>query len=989
MLRNALASVALSSLLVSPALAQTPNGTTKKPLDHEAYDIWNRITTQAISDDGRLVLYVLESEANDPRLFVKDAGSGSTLHEVERGEDARFTEDSRFVVFTLKPAKSAVEAAEAAKKKADEMPRDSLGILDLSSGTIDRIENVASFELPEDASGWLAYHHGKAPAPDSADADSAGAPGAMPEPPPAPAGEQPRPERSGDDEDREDGTLLVVRNLATGDERRIELVSEYAFSDDGTHLAYTTVSEDGASDGAHVLETASGNTIPLLAGQGDYESLTFDEAGRKLAFLSNRDEFDADQPAFTLYLWDGGDAARVVADAANDAIPAGWWIGEHGNVRFSENGERLFFGTAPRPEPETPDSLKPPEDERVVVDIWAWTDPYLQPMQLQQLEDEQRRTYTAVALLEEGRIVQLAGLDVPDIMLADDGDADILVGRSNLPYRQQVSWGESGADYYVVDPRTGERELVLEYARGNASLSPGGRYLAWFDGEQRHWFVMDVEDRRTVNVSEAIPHPVQNELHDAPSLPGSYGSAGWTEDDDRFLVYDRHDVWAVDPEGEQAPRNITEGVGRRENLRFRYVDLESTGGGFGGFGGFGGGADDPIDPDEPILLAAFDYWSKTDGFYRDRLDGTAEPVQLAMMEKSLGSPRKADDADVMLITRASFEEFPDLYVTDPDFREFRRMSEANPQQPEYRWGTAELVDWRSASGEVLQGVLYKPEGFDPSQEYPMMVYFYERLSDRLNNYVIPAAGSSSINISFYVSRGYLVFTPDIPYRIGYPGESAMNAVVPGVLSLLEHGFIDEQRIGVQGHSWGGYQIAYMITETDLFAAAEAGAPVANMISAYGGIRWSSGMSRMFQYEKTQSRIGGTLWEQPLRFIENSPVFFADKVDTPLLMMHNDQDGAVPWEQGIEYFVALRRLQKPAWMLNYNGEDHGLRQEHNQKDWAIRMQQFFDYYLQDAPMPVWMAEGVPAIEKGKSLGLEYVTEKPTANNPISEQGGRND
>jgi dipeptidyl aminopeptidase/acylaminoacyl peptidase len=280
-------------------------------------------------------------------------------------------------------------------------------------------------------------------------------------------------------------------------------------------------------------------------------------------------------------------------------------------------------------------------------------------------------------------------------------------------------------------------------------------------------------------------------------------------------------------------------------------------------------------------------------------------------------------------------------------------------------------------------VLYKPEGFDPSRKYPMMVYFYERLSDNLHNYVIPAAGSSSINISFYVSRGYLVFTPDIPYEIGYPGESALKAVVPGVLSLVDEGFVDEDAIGVQGHSWGGYQIAYLVTKTNVFKAAEAGAPVANMTSAYGGIRWGTGMSRMFQYEKTQSRLGGSLWETPVRYIENSPLFWADKVETPVLMMHNDEDGAVPWYQGIEYFVALRRLNKPVWMLNYNGEDHGLRQEHNQKDWAIRMQQFFDHYLKGDPAPVWMTEGVPAILKGWTLGLELVTEKIS-----SEQGGGN-
>ncbi|MGH7507530.1 MAG: TolB family protein, partial [Longimicrobiales bacterium] len=755
MLRNALGSLVLSGLLVAPALAQAPNGTAKKPLDHEAYDIWNRISTEAISDDGRFVLFVRSSEANDPRLFVKDAATGTTLHEIVRGDDARFTEDARFVVFKLKPAKAAVEAAEEAEKKEDEMPRDSLGILDLTTGATARIANVATFALPEDAGGWLAYHHGKAPAsPDSAKADSARAPGVMPEPPVAPAGERPRPEQDEDEEEREDGTTLVVRNLATGDERRIDFVHEYVFSKDGAHLAYTAISLDGTADGAFVLETATGNTVPLLAGKGDYESLTFDEAGEKLAFHSNRDDFAAEQPAFALYVWDGGDAARLIADGANAAIPAGWWISDNGDVNFSENGERLFFGTAPRPEPETPDSLKPPEDERVVVDVWAWTDPYLQPHQLEQLEEERDRTYTAIVHLEDNRIVQLGSLEMPEVMLADDGDAAILIGRSNLPYRQQVSWGERGNDYYVVDPETGQRELVVEYVNGNANLSPGGKYIAWFDGEQLQWFVMDVASQETINVSEGITQPLQDELHDAPSLPDAYGSAGWTEDDALFLVYDRYDIWAVDPTGNDEPRNITEGVGRRENLRFRYVDVNESGGG-GRFGG-GGARDDAIDPAEPMLLSAFDSWNKTDGFYRDRIDGAAEPARLVMLDKSLGSPRKAEDADVLLLTRASFQEFPDLYVTGPDFREFRRMSDANPQQAEYRWGTSELVQWRSVSGEQLQGVLYKPEGFDPSQQYPMMVYFYERLSDRLNNYVIPDAGSSSINISFYVSRGYLV-----------------------------------------------------------------------------------------------------------------------------------------------------------------------------------------------------------------------------------------
>jgi dipeptidyl aminopeptidase/acylaminoacyl peptidase len=267
--------------------------------------------------------------------------------------------------------------------------------------------------------------------------------------------------------------------------------------------------------------------------------------------------------------------------------------------------------------------------------------------------------------------------------------------------------------------------------------------------------------------------------------------------------------------------------------------------------------------------------------------------------------------------------------------------------------------------------LYKPEGFTPEKKYPMMVYFYERSSDGLHGHHAPAPHRSVINRSFYTSRGYLVFVPDIPYKIGYPGESAMNSVMPGVTQLISKGFVDEDNIGVQGHSWGGYQIAYMVTKTNLFKAAEAGAPVANMISAYGGVRWGSGLSRMFQYERTQSRIGGSLWEYPLRYISNSPIFEADKIETPLLIMHNDMDGAVPWYQGIELFAALRRLDKPVWLVNYNGEPHWPTKYQNKVDWTIRMQQFFDHYLKGEPAPEWIEVGIPALKKETTLGLEPI------------------
>jgi dipeptidyl aminopeptidase/acylaminoacyl peptidase len=250
----------------------------------------------------------------------------------------------------------------------------------------------------------------------------------------------------------------------------------------------------------------------------------------------------------------------------------------------------------------------------------------------------------------------------------------------------------------------------------------------------------------------------------------------------------------------------------------------------------------------------------------------------------------------------------------------------------------------------------------------MIIYFYERLSDGLRNYIPPTPTPSRLNISFYVSRGYLVFAPDIRYSKGQPAKDAYNYVVSGAKALAAKPWVDAKHIGIQGQSWGGYQVMTLITQTNMFKAAWAGAPVVNMTSAYGGIRWESGVNRQFQYEKGQSRIGASFWERPDLYMQNSPLFHLQKVNTPVVIMSNDADGAVPWYQGIETFTALRRLGKKVWMLNYNGEAHNLVERKNRKDIQIRQQQFFDWQLKGAAPPEWITQGVPAVKKGRTLGL---------------------
>jgi dienelactone hydrolase len=428
--------------------------------------------------------------------------------------------------------------------------------------------------------------------------------------------------------------------------------------------------------------------------------------------------------------------------------------------------------------------------------------------------------------------------------------------------------------------------------------------------------------------------------------------------------------------------NVTDGWGRRDGVSLRLA--LGGGGGGGGFGGFGGGgatADErAIDAAKPLLLRGVNEDTKAQGFARDQLGVTKVPEGITIGNFAFGNVIKAQDAEQYLVTKGTFVEFPDLH-TGPSLGSLTKISDANPQQKDYNWGTVELVRWNSADGVPMKGLLFKPENFDSTKKYPMVVYHYEQLSQNLHSYV-PPNGRNVINPTHYVSNGYLVFEPDIHYEEGYPGPSALKSIVPGVTALMQRGFVDAKGIGIQGQSWGGYQGLYMITQTKIFSAAMLGAPVVNMTSAYGGIRWGSGLARAFQYEISQSRIGGSIWEYPTRFIENSPLFWLDKVTTPVFFMHNDADDAVPWYQGIEAFVALRRLGKEVYLINYNNDVHNPQSRANQKDIAYRMQQFFDHHLRGMPAPAWMNKGIPYLSKGKD---QVPTQTPAlAGSPVPEK-----
>jgi dipeptidyl aminopeptidase/acylaminoacyl peptidase len=958
-------------LLAAAVLVPASFAQGKRPLNHGDYDSWRSIVGQRLSGDGKFLVYGLFPQEGDGEVVIRNLVTGKEQREPAgmrpaptppspdqegpppeaRGATITFSADSKTVVFSTFPAK-----AESDKAKKDKKPalKEGMVIVDLASGKATRLERVKRFAMPEKASGLLVYLMEGPDAPAGGTGNAAAAP-------PKGEGDQQRGRggrggaaagagAAGSGARAEFGTDMVVRNLADSSERTIPDVVEFTLTDDGKQVVYAVGAHDAAKNGVFAVKPGSPDApLALAEGKGKYAKLTWDENQTQVVFLSDRDDASAKPPKWKLYRWERqAPAASVLASGDMPGFRKEFAISDKGTLSFSRDGTRVFFACAP-PAPEKKDEAAdaPPDDSKAVVDLWSYKDDYIQPIQKVRAERDRNRTFTAVYLIPEHKMVQLADAAVETVTPSES--AQWVMGSDDREYRPLADYDEHYADAYLIDAATGARTLLAKKHRGSVTWSPAGRYLLYFDGKD--WNTVSVPDGKKVNLTSTLGVKFFNEDTDTPGTPGAYGNAGWTKDGKSLLIYDRYDIWRVSPDGTGA-KNMTAGYGRAHDLRLRYIRTE---------------AENPrerwIDGAKPVMLQAENLHTFETGFFRASLEG-GEPKQLLMSAKYMTAPLKAKDADVYLLTAQTFSEFPDLVTTDGGFKELRKVSDANPQMAGLLWGTSEVVRFNNADGVPLTGALYKPANFDPRKKYPMMVYIYERMTQNVNRFVDPRP-SHNINLSYYTSNGYLVFTPDIVYTTGFPGQSAMKCVLPGVQAMVDKGFVKEDAIGIQGHSWGGYQIAYMVTQTNRFRAVAAGAPVADMISAYDGIRWGTGVPRQFQYERTQSRIGGSIWQFPTRFIENSPIFWADRVQTPVMLLHNDGDDAVPWYQGVEFYLALRRLGKEVYLFDYNGEPHGLRKRPNQKDYTIRLQQYFDHYLKGAPAPAWMEKGVPYLERERT------------------------
>ena len=939
--------IAVCVLLCATASAQ------KKPLDHSVYDGWQSTSALTLTDDGRIMTYLVSPQQGDAELVIVNTVDGREL-KVERGSAATVSRDGRWAVFSIKAPYADTRQAKIDKKKADEMPKDSLGIVDLSTLTLKKIANVSAFKSALERRNVLAYQtEYKKEVPDSV----------------KPA---PKPEK-----------ITVVLDLGTGRSDTLRNVDKYVFDRYGDRLAvvFKKDKKDSLSRDEAVLFRLPGMERKTLSeGKKFYSLPNFNDPGDKLVFLASADSNSTGNKHCSVFLyeelWQGKGRKAVMTENVEELIPQdyaidGLCVTENGSPAFSRNSSRILLGIA---------ECLPPKDTSLVdfetaqLDIWSYDIYMTPPMQKARASQLKTATYESVINLGADRhsIIRLNHELTATTGYFDGAEGQWALVRDNKPYQISSTWdSNSFQDVYLVDMNTGESKCLFKKLNGTANISPGGKYLYWFSDDDLGWHTYRMSDGVSLNVTEAAGVPFYDDEDDHPAPPPSVDRPHWLDGDEAFLLSDKYDIWKIQPDGKYAV-NLTEGKGRSNNWQLSYSNYERS--------------DIPaaltrlgvvktIGRKEEVFLTVFDRTTKENGIATVSVDKPG--LKGSFTDKfTFSNVTKAKDADIFAYRKGDYKQSPDVYTTSSRWADEKRWSAINPQQAEYNWAEKRLVHWNAYDGTPLDGILLTPEDLDPSKKYPMIIYFYEKNSETLYSYVAPAPSRSTVNLTFYASRGYVVFVPDIVYVDGHPGESAYNCICSGAEAMCEQfPFIDKDRMAIQGQSWGGYQTAYLVTRTNMFAAAGAGAPVGNMTSAYGGIRWESGLVRAMQYEHGQSRIGASLWDEGGLdlYIENSPVFHTQNVTTPVLIMHNDNDGAVPWYQGIEFFMALRRFGHPAWLLEYNNEAHNLAERRNSKDLSVRLQQFFDHYLKGEPMPAWMKTGVPTARKGEYFGFELTEE----------------
>jgi dipeptidyl aminopeptidase/acylaminoacyl peptidase len=1002
-------------------------GQSQRPIQLVDILAWKHIQAPAVSNDGQWFAYRLAPAEGDAEAIVRNLRSGKEQRfpigdpnatappptavparppaaEAAAGSSSpAFSGDSRWVAFAVYPSER-----EAKRLKKDRKPIQTKAVLvELASGQKTEFEKVRRFAFSGEKSSAIALQrYGPEPAPTPGGASPSAASGAAPGASGGPSGATPPERPSGSD--------LLLYDLATGAEINFGNVSEFAFDKPGDWLAWLVDAQDKAGNGVELRNMASGAVESLDHAQAVYKGLTWTEKGTGLAVLRGDDDKAFEDKLYTLVAFKdfaaNGPATRTVFDPKQDhGFPAGMTISANRNPSWNDDLSAVTFGihelkakkgkdAAAAAEGDAKDGAPAGggagtgargdggtgargdtgtggrggaaaiEEDKPDLVIWHWKDPRLQSMQQVQETADRNFSYLCSWRPAEKKFVRLADETVKQVTLAPG--QKLAMGMDVREYELESNLdGRRYQDVYWVDPATGERHLALRKNRYAMGASPDGSQILHYDDGV--FFAYDTATGKSTDLTGKIHTTFWNEENDVNVVKPPEQPIGWAKDSSAVLLSDGWDIWRVPVHGGAAV-NLTVN-GRKDKIRYRRrfrLDPEERG----------------IDLAAPIYIGAYGEWTKKGGI------GAIEPGQPGVRMLQWGDAAytqliKAKKADVYLYTRENTQESPDYYVAGPRLDNGQRVTEANAQQKDFLWPAGvKLVDYTSTRGDKLQAALYLPANYQAGKRYPTIVYIYEKLSQNANNY--PQPGYNGFSISAYTSNGYAVLTPDIVYKVNDPGGSAVACVVPAVKAAIASGVVDAARVAIHGHSWGGYQTAFLVTQTDIFRAAIAGAPLTDMVSMYSLIYWNTGGTNQAIFESSQGRFTGGYWEVQDAYIRNSPVYFAKNVKTPLIILSNDKDGAVDHTQAIEYYNTLRRMGKPVIMLEYKGENHGLRKPENMKDYTVRMREFFDHYLMDKPAPQWMEEGIPSLKMKDHLEerTKEITKAPAAGT-VAGSGGQ--
>ena len=926
--------VLLALLYAAPAHAQAePTAPTVPPAE---YGKWETLVDEPeLSPDGRWLAYRVQRVDRHTELRVR-ALDGEAEHVLPWGEAPEFSATGGWLAWTRGVSETEREELE----EADEPAWNGAGVLDLTTGAIQEYDAVRerSFDETGRFLALLAYP------PDDADGS---------------------------------GADLSLLDVSTGSITTFGNVSEYVWSDVNSQIAFAITTEGEARNGVQVFDPVEGRLRSLDTSDSAYRGLAWRETGADLAYLRSLDpvaeeeekeeeEEEEDTSAHALVTWrgvDGDDPQRRVLSES------GAWADEqivrYVAPRWSDDGRLVVFGLRPeeseeeeeereeaRPEAadgKTDDGDTVDEDadaaeketddvDLPAVQIWHTRDVRLFPEQHAAEDRDQQRTLLAVWHVEEDRVVRL-GTELSEDVELLEGWAHA-VERTRSPYPWGRMFGRPYRDVWVIDTNTGARSKGLERERFIWE-SAGGRFLLSFDGE--HYWSVELATGLRANITTGLGAVFANQEYDTPTdrLP-PYGVGGWLEDDGAVLLYSRFDVWRVAPDGSEG-RRLTNGAG--DEVVHRVIDLDPE--------------EDAIDPEQPLYLSLRGEQTERRGFAR--LDA-AQPVAatLRLDDKWHGALTKAEAAEVYVFRTEARDDSPDYFVAGADLARPTQVTRTNPFQDDYAWTRSELLDFRSDAGVPLQAALLYPAGHDPTVRYPMIVYTYEILAPQIHRYQ-PPDERDYYNFTAWTQHGYFVLLPDIVYRPREPGLSALDAVRPAVELVVERGLVDRGRVGLIGHSWGGYQATFLPTRTDLFAAAVAGAPLTDFVSFMGQIHWNPGVAELSHWETGQARMEVPFWEDPDAHRRASPIHRVHEMETPLLMAFGDADGVVDWDQGTEFYNFARRAGKQMVLLVYEGEDHGFRRKANQIDYHRRILEWFGHYLQGQDAPTWITDGVPLAE----------------------------